>query len=92
MISHLPRPDPGALLANDWCVFLRGSRKFCQWGPNFDKVFFFFFFFLGGGGGGGGGGWGSNDHQKRAIVDLPAKRHRWQVDNGPPLNADLAAL
>ena len=29
---------------------LRGSRKFCHRGSNFDRVFFFF------GGGGGGGG------------------------------------
>ena len=30
-------------------VLMRGSRKFCQRGSNFDNVFFFiYFFFLGG--------------------------------------------
>ena len=65
---------------------MRGSRKFCQRGSNFDKfcfvmflfvfVCFVFVVFLGGGGAGRGGRDDpSKYHYKRAIIGPPAKRH-----------------
>ena len=52
---------------------MRGSRKFCQRGSNFDTFFFFFFFFWGGGE--IRGVEGSRYHYKRAFIGPPAKRH-----------------
>ena len=72
-------------------LYMRGSRTFCQWGSNFDKVFFFC--------GGGGGGFRRGEdpkkyHYKLVIIAPPAKRHlnafHWRVDNGPKLNTGLA--
>ena len=45
-------------------LLMRGSRKFCQRGSNFDNDFFFDFFLL-----------GSKKHYKRTIIGPPAKRH-----------------
>ena len=42
-------------------LYMCGSRKFCQRGPNSDKVFF--------------GRERLQKHQKLAIISLPAKRH-----------------
>ena len=56
------------------CVCMRGSRKFCQRGSNFDDdflFFFFFFFFLLGENWWGGG---SKYRYKWAIFGPPAKR------------------
>ena len=58
---------------------MRGSRKFCQRGSNFDNIFFPV---------------GREDpnkyHYKRAIIGLPAA-FRWCADAGPTLNAGLVA-
>ena len=66
------------------CIFIimRGSRKFCQSGSNFDNIF---------------SPVGREDpnkyHYKRAIIGPPVKRHlmafRWRADDGPSLNAGL---
>ena len=42
---------------------MRGSRKFCQRGSNFDTFFFFIFIFL------------IDENISGAIIGLPAKRH-----------------
>ena len=69
---------------------MRGSRKFCQRGPNLRT--FFFFFFLGGGG-------GLVDPNTALIVPSSARQQnaidmafRWRADDGPTLNAGLVAL
>ena len=52
---------------NIWNI-MRGSRKFCQSGPNSDKfVFLFVLFFR--------EERGSKNHHKRALIGLPAKHH-----------------
>ena len=57
---------------------MRGSRKFCQRGPNTDNVFFFFFFFL-------------VDGMER--IEKPLKwAFRWHADNGPTSNAGSVSL
>ena len=70
---------------------MRGSKKFCQRGFNFDNVFFFlsfiYFFLLMRRG---------RIHilpYKRDIIDLPAKMaFRWRADDGPTLIGSLVAL
>ena len=68
--------------------FMRGSIKFCQRVSNLDNVFLFFFSLMRGGriqipllAG----------HQRHAS-EPPKMAFRWRADDGPPLNADLAAL
>ena len=72
---------------------MRGSRKFCQRGSNFDNVFLYLFLVdevledqnttLSGG--------GSKYHSRRAIIGPPAKHLRWRAADGPTLNAGLVA-
>ena len=68
---------------------MRGSRKFCQRGSNFDGFFFGYRFLV-------NEGRGPKYHLKRAIIGPPAKRHlmafRWWADDGPTLNAGLVVL
>ena len=47
-----------------WCAVMRGSRKFCQRGSNFDNVFLSWW-----------GERGSKYHHKQTIIGPPAKRH-----------------
>ena len=53
-----------ALFATIEIRYMRGSRKFCQRGSKFDKVFFSWW-----------GEKGSKYHFKRVIIDPPAKCH-----------------
>ena len=69
---------------------MRGSRKFCQRGSNFDKFFFFFFFFF----------FERREDPNTTICGPTSARKRnaiqmafrWRVDDGPTLNAGLVAL
>ena len=79
-------------------MFMRGSRKFYQRGPNLITFFFFF----------GGGGWGVGGgllmSGRRIEMPLLAGHHRpasetpfemaflWRADGGSTLNAGLVAL
>ena len=77
-------------------VNMRGSRKFCQRGSNFDNDFFFF---LGGGGGGVKFEEGRRD-PNTTISGSPSARQRnaikmafrWRAYDGPTLNGGLVAL
>ena len=59
---------------------IRGSRKFCQRGPNSDKFFFVLFF---------RGERGSKNHHKQAIIGLPAKCHWNGVSLAWPIMAHI---
>ena len=65
-------------------LLMRGSRKFCHRGSNYDKAFL------------DNEKERTKYHQKGAIIGPPAKRHlmafRWRADGGPTLNAGLVAL
>ena len=63
---------------------MRGSRKFCQRGPNFGGVFFFFFFFC---------LVDEGREDPNTTISGPSsarQRHRWRADDGPTLNADFS--
>ena len=71
--------------------FMRGSRKFCQKGSNFDKGFFLFLFFK--------YDEGSRDPNTTISGPSTARQRnaiymafRWRADDGPTLNAGLVAL
>ena len=70
---------------------MRGSRKFCQRGFNFDNVFFFFFFFF------FNEGW--EDPNATISGPLSALQRnaiymafRWRADDGSTLYAGSVAL
>ena len=67
---------------------MRGSRKFCRRGSNFDvywvffRVFFFVVFFL-------------VDAEERKDLDTTVSQQmtfRWRADNGSTLNAGFVVL
>ena len=58
---------------------MRGSRKFCQRGSNFDKLFLFLFFYL---------VEPSSVRQRKAIE----MAFHWRADDGSTLNAGYVAL
>ena len=69
---------------------MRGSRKFCQRGSNYDKVFFSFM---------RGGGVGGEDPNTTISGSSTARLRnaiymvfRWRPDNSPTSNAGLVAL
>ena len=79
-------------------LVMKGSRKFCQRGSNFDNVFFPFLVDRGWGGGGGGGvkdpnttiSGPSSARQRKAIKKCFA--FCWRAYHGPTFNAGLVAL
>ena len=85
----MSEPSPTSILCNCeqrslWRVSacaktMRGSRKFCQRGPNFDRVFFLFFINKGRG--------DPNTTIKGAIIGPPAN-----ANNDQKVNAGLVAL
>ena len=77
------------MLKEFWIIFMRGSRKFYQRGSKFDNVFFFFFFVV---------EWrkdqnttisGPSSARQGKAIELA---FLWRADDGPTLNAGLAAL
>ena len=69
---------------------MRESRKFCQWGSNFDGFFCFFFYFI-----------FLVDEGREDLdttINGPSSAgqrnaiYRWHADDGQTLNAGLAAL
>ena len=72
------------------CINMRGSRKFCQRGSNFDNVFLFFLHVIDEG----------REDPITTISGLSSARQRnaikmafhWRADDGPTLNAGLVAL
>ena len=73
------------------CINMRGSRKFCQRGSNFDNVFLFFFLHVIDEG---------REDPNTTISGPSSARQRnaikmafhWRADDGPTLNAGLVAL
>ena len=86
----LARSLPNSVL-NYVCTMGR-SRKFCQRGSKFDKVFFFQLMGVGGGGGIEDPNTAINGPSSARQQNAISMAFRWRADAGTTLNAGLVAL